>query len=139
MQERRGVSGEISHSPHLAVRTGIGGPIWPAAEVVLAVMAWAAKMERLATAERIAAARERVEAEGGRWGRPQRMARADVFRAQAMRAAGRSIREIAIALKHPRSTVAETLKRASAPSDKPARGVASEPPEDLGAKPGADG
>src|SRR5580704_9838247 len=36
----------------------------PAAEVVLAVLAWAAKMERLATAERISAARERIEAEG---------------------------------------------------------------------------
>ncbi len=31
----------------------------PHAEVIVAVMAWAAKMERLATAERIAAARER--------------------------------------------------------------------------------
>jgi hypothetical protein len=28
MQERRGVSGELSNSPHLAARTGIGGPIW---------------------------------------------------------------------------------------------------------------
>ena len=39
----------------------------PAAEVVLAVMAWAAKMERLALGERVAAARERVEAAGGSW------------------------------------------------------------------------
>ena len=45
----------------------------PAAEVVLAVMAWAAKMERLAIAERISAARERIESEGGRWGRPSRV------------------------------------------------------------------
>ncbi len=45
----------------------------PAAEVVLAVMAWASKMERLAINERISAARERVEAEGGRWGRPSRI------------------------------------------------------------------
>jgi hypothetical protein len=40
----------------------------PHAEVIIAVLAWAAKMERLATAERIAAARERIEAEGGRRG-----------------------------------------------------------------------
>src|SRR5205807_740433 len=38
-----------------------------------AVMAWAAKMERLAINERISAARERVEAEGGKWGRPPRL------------------------------------------------------------------
>src|SRR5262249_52071431 len=37
----------------------------PAAEVVLAVMAWASKMERLAINQRISAARERVEAQGG--------------------------------------------------------------------------
>ena len=45
----------------------------PQAEIIIAVMAWAAKMERLAIAERIAAARDRVEAEGGRWGRPSRV------------------------------------------------------------------
>jgi DNA invertase Pin-like site-specific DNA recombinase len=83
----------------------------PHAEVIIAVMAWAAKMERLATAERIAAARERIEAEGGRWGRPPRMVRADVARALAMRAEGRSVRAIAIALKIPKSTVARTLAR----------------------------
>src|SRR6267143_1662557 len=40
----------------------------PAAEIILAVVAWAARMERLAINERISAARERVEAEGGKWG-----------------------------------------------------------------------
>lgn len=81
----------------------------PAAEVVLAVMAWAAKMERVAINERIAAARERVEAAGGRWGRPRRMGRDEVARAAAMRTEGRSVREIAVALKVPRSTVARSL------------------------------
>jgi DNA invertase Pin-like site-specific DNA recombinase len=38
-------------------------------------MAWAAKMERTAINDRISAARERVEAEGGRWGRPSRVDR----------------------------------------------------------------
>jgi DNA invertase Pin-like site-specific DNA recombinase len=42
----------------------------PAAEVVLAVMAWAAKMERLAIDERIAAARTSLELEGRPWGPP---------------------------------------------------------------------
>ncbi len=81
----------------------------PAAEVVLAVMAWAAKMERIAINERIAAARERVEAAGGRWGRPRRMGRDEVVRAAAMRADGRSVREIAVALKVPRATVGRAL------------------------------
>jgi DNA invertase Pin-like site-specific DNA recombinase len=83
----------------------------PQAEVIIAVMAWAAKMERLATAERIAAARERIEAEGGRWGRPPRMTREEVERAVAMCAEGRSLRKIAIALKIPKSTLARALAR----------------------------
>ncbi|MBK8994604.1 MAG: recombinase family protein [Myxococcales bacterium] len=99
----------------------------PASEVVLAVMAWAAKMERIAINERIAAARERVEAAGGRWGRPRRMARDDVARAAAMQAQGRSVREIAVALKVPRSTVGRALasqngglvEQRSCPSDLP--------------------
>jgi DNA invertase Pin-like site-specific DNA recombinase len=81
----------------------------PAAEVILAVMAWAAKMERLALSERVSAARERVEAEGGRWGRPRRMDEATRARARELKAAGRSVREIAIALKVPRATVGRAL------------------------------
>lgn len=81
----------------------------PAAEIVLAVMAWAAKMERLAINERIAAARERVEAEGRRWGRPSRVTDAARLKIEALRNAGRSIREIAMSIKVPRSTVARVL------------------------------
>jgi DNA invertase Pin-like site-specific DNA recombinase len=47
--------------------------VGPEAEVILAVMAWAAKMERLAINERIAAARERLAGEGRPWGRPPRL------------------------------------------------------------------
>lgn len=88
----------------------------PAAEVVLAVMAWAAKMERLAINERISAARERVEAEGRRWGRPTRLD--DGRRAQviSMKNAGRTIREIAVAVKIPKSTVARALRTTSEPA-----------------------
>lgn len=76
-------------------------------------MSWAAKMERLAIAERIAAARERVEAEGGRWGRPSRVDRATRQRAADMKRAGKTVREIARALKVPRSTIARALAAAS--------------------------
>jgi DNA invertase Pin-like site-specific DNA recombinase len=81
----------------------------PHAEVIIAVMAWAAKMERLATAERISAARERIEAQGGRWGRPSRVDRATRARAVEMHDAGRSIRDIARALKVPRSTIGRAI------------------------------
>lgn len=81
----------------------------PAAEVVLAVMAWASKMERLAINERISAARERLEAAGRPWGRPRRMDNDTLARALVMRHEGRSVRQTAMALKVPRATLARTL------------------------------
>lgn len=89
----------------------------PAAEVVLAVLAWAAKMERQATAERIAAARERLAEEGRPWGRPRRMDDGLVRRALELRRAGRSIRQIAMALKVKRATLARALQKASRKPD----------------------
>jgi len=84
----------------------------PAAEIVLAVLAWAAKAERAAINERISAARERVEAEGRKWGRPSRFDAAGLAKVKALRVRGRSIREIAVALKVPRSTVARAIASA---------------------------
>jgi len=84
----------------------------PAADVVCAVLAWAASMERLALSERIRAARARVEAKGGRWGRPRRMSELERARAWRMLAEGRSVRSVAMALKVPKSTVARS-RRAS--------------------------
>ena len=83
----------------------------PAAEIILAVLAGGAKMERLAINERIAAARERVEAEGRNWGRPRRIDPAALARIVALRGEGRTIREIAVALKIPRSTVGQAVAR----------------------------
>ena len=70
------------------------------------MMAWAAKMERLAINERISAARERLAREGRAWGRPPRLTLGDRRRIAILRRAGHSLREIAVALKIPRSTVA---------------------------------
>ena len=81
----------------------------PAAEVILAVMSWAAKMERLAISERISAARVRVEAQGGKWGRPSRMSEDLVARARLLHQQGRSVRQISAALKVPRSTVGRAV------------------------------
>lgn len=86
----------------------------PAAEIILAVMAWAAKMERIAINERIASARERVEAEGGKWGRPKRLDAIDEARVRALRAEGRSLRQIAVALKIPLSTVSRAVPKSPA-------------------------
>ena len=83
----------------------------PAAEVILAVMAWTAKMERLAINERISAARDRLAAEGRPWGRPSRFTPADRRKMAKLRDEGRTIREIAVALKIPRSSVARAVRR----------------------------
>lgn len=81
----------------------------PGADVVLAVIAWAAQMERVALGERISAARERVAAEGGRWGRPRRVDPSTLDYARRLQGEGRTIRQIAAAVKVPRATLAEYL------------------------------
>jgi len=83
----------------------------PAGEIVLAVMAWAAKVELLATGERISAARDRVETKGGRWGRPRKFDPGTLARAQEMLASGVSLRDIAVKLKIPRSTLSDALSQ----------------------------
>jgi DNA invertase Pin-like site-specific DNA recombinase len=82
----------------------------PAGEVVLAVIAWAAKMERLAIRERLDEARARATAAGKTWGRPARMTRDQVREARAMQSTGRSVRAIAMALKVPKSTILRALR-----------------------------
>jgi len=86
----------------------------PAAEIVLAVMAWAAQMERFAINERIAGARERVEAEGGKWGRPKRLDNAQIAKVIRLRGEGRTLRAIARDLKIPLSTVGRALRGVAA-------------------------
>lgn len=81
----------------------------PAAEIILAVLSWAAKMERIAINERISAARARFEAEGRRWGRPKR--KINLEQARALQKQGRTLREIAIAIKVPRATLARALSQ----------------------------
>jgi DNA invertase Pin-like site-specific DNA recombinase len=85
----------------------------PMRDPLLAMMAWAAQMERQALGERISAARVRIEAAGGRWGRPSRLSRTARAQVLALRAKGRSIRAIAIALKIPHATVGRVVKEAA--------------------------
>jgi hypothetical protein len=70
-------------------------------------------LERAATCERIAAARLRVEAEGGTWGRPRRLDDAQLAKVMALRRKGRSLRQIAVAMRTPLSTIGDSLRRAS--------------------------
>ncbi len=100
----------------------------PWSDIVIAVMAWGAQMEKTAIGERIAAARTRVEASGGSWGRPRRVNQALADRCRKMaKENGSTVREIAIALKIPKSTVGAVLsengayKRAHASRTKKAR------------------
>jgi DNA invertase Pin-like site-specific DNA recombinase len=80
-------------------------------ETLVFALALAARLERAAINDRIAAARERVEAEGRSWGRPRRLSSGDCERLRALRDQGRSVRDIAVAMKVPRSTVARALTR----------------------------
>jgi DNA invertase Pin-like site-specific DNA recombinase len=78
-------------------------------EVLLFALSLAARIERMAINERIASARVRVEAEGGSWGRPARVKGDLLERARGLQSAGKTIREISVALKIPRSTLARAL------------------------------
>ena len=76
----------------------------PWGDVVFAVLAAAASIELSRIRERISAARATAE----RWGRPRR--EVDVERARAMREK-KSLREVARALKVPRTTLARRLAK----------------------------
>lgn len=105
-------------------------PSGPAAEVILAVMAWAARMERLAGEERRADARERRAAQGLPFGRPPKVPAGDprLARAELLQAQGRSLREIAQRTGIKRSTLARKLSQKSrAKRDPAARG--KQPPD----------
>jgi DNA invertase Pin-like site-specific DNA recombinase len=83
----------------------------PAGDVVMCVMAWAAKIEREVIGGRISAARARMAAKGGAWGRPRRMTASLTLQARELAKKGRTIRSIAQAIGVPRSTVASALAR----------------------------
>jgi DNA invertase Pin-like site-specific DNA recombinase len=97
----------------------------PAGEVVIAVIAWAAQMERLALGERIAAARARVEAKGGAWGRPRRTTTKQANEIGDRKKKGQTIRQIAIAMKIPRSTVGAIASQKPTPKGSAPRALKS--------------
>jgi DNA invertase Pin-like site-specific DNA recombinase len=91
----------------------------PAADVVVAVLAWAAQMERLIIGERISDAHKRVKDAGGHWGRPNRTDRPTRQKVREMHENGDSIRRISIALKIPRATVSRVVSQKPPPPEAP--------------------
>ena len=98
----------VAVADNLTIRPGVDDIV---SETLVFALALAARLERAAINDRIAAARERLEAEGRPWGRPSRLSQADRARLHALRQEGRSLRDIAVAMKVPRSTVARALAK----------------------------
>lgn len=94
----------------------------PAAEPMIAMLAWCAEWERAAIRARMKDARERVERAGGTWGRAPRMDPKLIAEAQRMHATGASVRRISMALKVPKSIVGRAVgvpKTPPLPSTRP--------------------
>lgn len=87
----------------------------PASDLVLACLASFAEMERAAIRARLEEARAALEADGGSWGRPRAVDRTTHARIHALKKAGRTVRQIAIALKIPKSTVQTYLSEKTYP------------------------
>jgi|WetSurMetagenome_2_1015567.scaffolds.fasta_scaffold10210_5 DNA invertase Pin-like site-specific DNA recombinase len=90
----------------------------PFADVVVAVISWAAQMERIAIGERISSARTRLEKQGRSWGRPQVLLPSQIKQATALRADGQSWRDIAKKLGVSRTTLQRGCEVARKPPPK---------------------
>lgn len=83
----------------------------PAAPVVLAVLAWAAQLERRKIRENQAAARERMAAQGRSWGRPPRATPEVRAQIRELRAGGATYREISRSMKLSVSHIGEICRQ----------------------------
>jgi DNA invertase Pin-like site-specific DNA recombinase len=83
-----------------------------ASECVVFALSLAARLEFTARNDRIAAARTRIEAKGGSWGRPKVTSKKQDDKCLELHKAGRTVREIAMALGIKRSTAGRAIKRA---------------------------
>ncbi len=85
----------------------------PVRDLLLAIFSWIAEQERRHKSARTKAGLERVRRNGSKSGkpigRPPRLTPAERARALEMRAAGRSVRSIAMALRCPRPTIQRAL------------------------------
>ena len=83
----------------------------PIGRATVTILAAVAELERNIIRERIGAGLERARRKGKRLGRPRRVV--DVDRVRQLLAEGRSQREIAVALKIPRSTLRAAIGRSA--------------------------
>jgi len=81
----------------------------PAADVIMAVLAWAAQMERAAIGDRIHEARQRMAERGKAWGRPTRLSDGEVRQILTFRSEGLKVREISQKMHIPKSTVQRAI------------------------------
>lgn len=95
----------------VSVREAWADGTGPVRNLLVAVMAWVAEQERARLLERLGAARARLEKEGRSWGRPRRLTPAQIERVRALKATGKSDRQVAMALKVPRTTLRDALAR----------------------------
>lgn len=104
---------EALRSCGCAVETVADGMILdgPMGDFYMCGLAVAAQLEGLATSERISAAREAVEARGGRWGRPRRVDPGTILQARLLVQDGLPLREIAQRLRVPRATLHRALSQ----------------------------
>lgn len=95
-----------------------GGPV---RDLLLAIFSWVAEQELRRIVERTRAGMDRARTNGTRSGkpigRPHRLPPSDAERARRMRAAGRSVRAIAVAMKASRSTLARVVAVQRNPSE----------------------
>lgn len=81
----------------------------PTRHLMLAIISWVAEQERARLIERTKAGMARARAQGKHIGRPSRLSELERARIRKMRKEGRSQRQIAMALKIPRSTLRDAL------------------------------
>lgn len=84
--------------------------VGPLGDLLAALVAWVAEMELLGKRERISAAREKVEAKGGRWGRPRKVDPTTLAAAKKLVNVDKlSVRVVAARLKVPKTTLLRAL------------------------------
>jgi len=114
VRELTATSELIAPVDNLYLRPKVDGKEDLVTTVILFALGLAAQIARSSINENIAAARVRVEAEGGTWGRPVREPDKHVVARELLRQ-GRSVREVAQAVGLPRSTVGRILSRNPVP------------------------
>jgi len=97
----------------------------PVRGLLIAIFSWCAEQERLRLIERTKAGLARARREGKRLGRKPR--RFDVARARALRAEGKSLREVGAALGVSKSTLARELARVGHAASASANGRGEDP------------